>query len=289
MTNMKKLLLSCLTLLTSLTIVSAQSNGTLLYKISGNDLSEPSYLYGTIHLMCEKDFAISDQLKAALVEVDQYVLELDMDDPSMMMKMQQNMMMKEGKKLSDLLEADEYTMVKTYFAENLGMPLDQMGMIKPFMLSSMIYPAILGCPIKSYEMELVQSAKANSKEVLGLETVEFQLGIFDQVSYEEQADMLLETVEEVDLAKKEFGTLVEAYKKGDAQLLLQKMEESTFEMSDEMMEMMLPQRNQNWIPKITEIATEKSSLFAVGAGHLAGERGVVNLLKKAGFDVTPVN
>lgn len=284
---MRKLLTICFTFISI--AVLAQSNSSLLYQISGNGLDEPSYLYGTIHLMCEKDFQLSDQLKAKLEEVDQFVLELDMDDPSMMMKMQQNMMMKDGKKLNDLLTSEEYETVKTYFAETMGMPLGQMGMIKPFMLSSMLYPSILGCPIKSYEMELAQNAKKQSKEVLGLETVAFQLGMFDKISYKEQAGILLETVEDAELAKKEFAALVEAYKKGDADLLLEKMEQSSFEMSDDMREMMLPQRNENWIPKITEMATEKSSLFAVGAGHLAGERGVINLLKKAGFDVTPVN
>lgn len=285
---MKKLILSLALTLSLVFASNAQSANTLLYELSGNGLEKPSYIYGTIHLMCESDFAFSDQLNEKLGEAEQIVLELDMDDPSMMMKMQQNMAMKGGEQIKDLVSAEEYDKIKSYFQNSLGMPLDQMGMMKPFILSSLLYPSMLGCPIKSYEMEFVQNAKANSKEVLGLETVEFQMGIFDDIPYADQAEMLVQMIDEMDIAKVEFAQLVEAYKKGNLDELSAVMEESTFDMGEQAMEKLLNDRNEKWVPLIGEMAAQKSSIFAVGAGHLGGEEGILKLLAKAGYTITPI-
>ncbi|SOE19846.1 hypothetical protein SAMN06298216_0347 [Spirosomataceae bacterium TFI 002] len=285
---MKKLIFSLALLLTTVFSINAQSTNTLLYQISGNGLSKPSYVYGTIHLMCESDFKMSDELLSKLKETEQVVMELDMDDPSMMMKMQQTMAMDNGVQIKDLVNEDDYTSLKEYFSTKLGMPLDQMGMIKPFILSSFMFPSILGCPIKSYEMELVKNAQSESKEVIGLETVEFQMNIFNDIPYKDQANMIVEMVDKLDVAKSEFEMLVQAYKKGNPDEITEMMDQSAFDFGEEAMEKLLKDRNVDWIPKISEIAKEKSSVFAVGAGHLGGENGILNLLKKEGFKVTPI-
>lgn len=285
---MKKLFLSLVILFSVLVHSHAQSSNTLLYEISGNGLNKPSYLYGTIHLLCESDYIMPDKLNEKLNGIEQIVLELDMDDPSMMGKMQQNMSMKDGRQLKDLVTPEEYESLKTYFQSNLGMPLEAMGMIKPMILSSFLYTSILGCPLKSYEMEMVNIAKTESIEVLGLETVEFQMGMFDEISYQDQANMLVEMIQDVGLAKEEFEKLVIAYKKGNPDELLEIMNQSAFELSEDAMTKMIDDRNADWIQKIGEMAKDKSSVFAVGAGHLGGNNGVINLLKSAGYTVSPI-
>lgn len=285
---MKKLFLSLVILISVLVHSHAQSSNTLLYEISGNGLNKPSYLYGTIHLLCESDYIMPDKLNEKLNGIEQIVLELDMDDPSMMGKMQQNMSMKDGRQLKDLVTPEEYESLKTYFQSNLGMPLEAMGMIKPMILSSFLYTSILGCPLKSYEMEMVNIAKTESIEVLGLETVEFQMGMFDEISYQDQANMLVEMIQDVGLAKKEFEKLVIAYKKGNPDELLEIMNQSAFELGEDAMTKMIDDRNADWIQKIGEMAKDKSSVFAVGAGHLGGNNGVINLLKSAGYTVSPI-
>jgi uncharacterized protein len=285
---MKKLFLSLVILISVLVHSHAQSSSTLLYEISGNGLNKPSYLYGTIHLLCESDYIMPDKLSEKLNGIEQIVLELDMDDPSMMGKMQQNMSMKDGRLLKDLVTPEEYESLKTYFQSNLGMPLEAMGMIKPMILSSFLYTSILGCPLKSYEMEMVNIAKTESIEVLGLETVEFQMGMFDEIPYQDQANMLVEMIQDVGLAKEEFEKLVIAYKKGNPDELLEIMNQSAFELGEDAMTKMIDDRNADWIQKIGEMAKDKSSVFAVGAGHLGGNNGVINLLKSAGYTVSPI-
>lgn len=96
--------------------VMAQENA-LLWEISGNNLEQPSYLFGTIHILCPENMELSEALHDAFNKTDQLVLELDFDDPQLMASMQNTMMMTDGSTLSSLLETDEYALIDTYFKE----------------------------------------------------------------------------------------------------------------------------------------------------------------------------
>ncbi|MGN6492545.1 MAG: TraB/GumN family protein [Agriterribacter sp.] len=263
-----------------------QKSDALLWKISGNGLTKPSYVYGTIHMICSTDFVMSEKLKQHFNSADKLYLEVDMDDPAMNMKMLQLSML-QGKKLSDFFSPEDYNKLNTFFKDSVGMPLTMFNTMKPFVLFSILTLKTLPCSQQeSYEMSFVKMAREQNKEVIGLETVEEQMKIFDDMPDSAQAQMLLRYADEFDKQKKDFSKMVEMYKRQDLDALYQQIMSSPDIAGSE--DALLFNRNKNWIPVI-ENAMKKESLFiAVGAGHLAGEQGVLNLLKEKGYSVEAV-
>lgn len=282
---MKKILVFCLTII--LSIGSYAQEKSLLWEISGNGLSKPSYLFGTIHLICPTDYFMSDATKAAFEKTEQVYLELDMDDPSLMTKMMQTSMFTDGKKLKDYLKTEDYTLLNDYFKQKMGMGLDQINGMKPFTVMSMLYMTLLSCQPQSYELVFTQMATNAKKEMLGLETVEFQMGVFDQIPYEKQAGMLADMVRKKEESIKEFSEMVALYKQQDIEQLLKLMDESEWDFNG-YEDLLLANRNTTWIPVMQKAMQTKPTFFAVGAGHLGGEKGVLSLLKKQGYVVKAV-
>ncbi len=167
-------------------VVNDKLDNSLLWEITGNGLKETSYLYGTIHIIGEDDFFLTDSTKITFDQTQQLALEIDMDEmsnPFKMIGMISGMMMKEGKTLKDLLNEDDYNLVHQYIQDSMGMPAFISGMmekVKPMFLSEMVgmdmssiksgeTPA-QGKGTKSYEMVFSEMSKERDMEMLGLET-----------------------------------------------------------------------------------------------------------------------
>ncbi|MBC8082208.1 MAG: TraB/GumN family protein [Hymenobacter sp.] len=263
------------------------ATNALLWEISGNSLARPSYVYGTIHLVCPADLRVSEQLKQAFGKAQQVVMELDMDSPTMAQEMQSDVLMSGGQNLQQLLSAADYAAVGNYLQANTRLPIEKVGGVKPFILSSMLYPALLGCTPASYEATFVKMAQEQQKEVLGLETVREQLGFFDQIPYAEQSKMLADMVNQEAAAKQEFQQMMTLYKAQDVEQLRALTSKSMFGFQ-QYEDLLLNSRNQRWIAGISQLATAKPTFFAVGAAHLGGPKGVLALLRQAGYQVRPV-
>ena len=137
-----------------------KNNNTLLWKVSGNGLKHPSFLFGTFHLLCKEDIHFSDQLKDAVKESNEIYMELDMDDPSTLMSGMLYMNMKDGKKLSDLYTPEEYKKIQTYFADSIGTPLMLFQRAKPYFLVALLYPKMMNCDSPAgVEEELLSNCK----------------------------------------------------------------------------------------------------------------------------------
>jgi uncharacterized protein YbaP (TraB family) len=284
---MKKLLLTIPYLFVAFFSVSqAPKEKSLLWKIEGNGLTKPSYLYGTIHIMCPDDIEIRPGLRAAFNSTQQLYLELDMDDPSTMVKMMSGMMMTDGSSLKTLLSEKDYDSIAVIFKQKTGMPLSLMSRAKPILLMSLLYPSMLGCQPEGWEQAFMKMAKENNIETSGLEKVEEQVSVLDSIPYKVQAEMFLKTMYNLDSTKASFNKMVEIYKQQDLQALGE--ESSKDDDFGDYEEVMLKKRNRNWIPVITAAIKNKPGFFAVGAAHLAGEYGVISLLRKQGYTVTPV-
>ena len=270
-------------------IYAQKEEKSLLYEISGNGLAQPSYIYGTIHMICKSDFIMMDATKDKFSKCQQVYLELDMDDPSMITEMQKNMMMTDGSTLKTLMSETDYQKVATFFKDTLKTDIGMMVKMKPFVSSMIALPKMMSCPTQSYEETFMKMAKEQHKEILGLESVGDQFGALDKMGMKKQADlMLVQMVEHWNEGKAEFQTMINDYKSQDIDLLLEDMTKS--KMSDIQFEKdLLETRNSNWVPKISKVASEKPTFFAVGAGHLGGEKGVITLLRKQGFTVKAVN
>lgn len=261
---------------------------TLLWEISGNGLSEPSYLFGTMHLLCADDARLSANLKKAIRDTKHIYFEIDMDDMSQMMSALKYVRMSDNTKLSDLLSKEEYARVKTYFDKNGSMlPFSMMERFKPYMLTSLIGEKSMGCEqTNGMEMSIMQEAKKYDKEILGLETAEFQAGLFDSIPYEKQAKELLNYIDSIDNYKDNTSDLVKVYREQN----LQKMQELTMTEKGigEYMDLLVYDRNRRWVTQLSDILAKNRTLVAVGAGHLPGDNGMINLLRKAGYTLKPI-
>lgn len=260
---------------------------TLLWQITGPGIKAPSYLYGTIHLMCPQDIIVSTELRAKFYATKELFLELDMDDPSVLAKTMTQMNMKNDTTLTQLLSLEQYDSVALSFKKLTGMSLDMVQTMKPELIESIIYPSLLGCQgAEAWEQKFVKMAKVNNMTVKGLEQVEDQLDIFDEIPYKMQAKELAETVLHIDSVKKSFMDMLESYKQKDLDAL-NKLTDDEGEFSD-YNDLLLTNRNAKWIPEIIEQAKLRPTFFAVGAAHLGNENGVINLLRKKGYTVLPV-
>ncbi len=284
----KKLAIALLlTLVIGFAQAQAPTEASLLWKIEGKNLPAPSYLYGTIHLICPSDFVMSDTLKGCLKQTEQLTLEIDMDDPGLMMAMAKSMGMPEGKQLKNLLDSANYVRLNRYFKDSVGLSIAPFERAKPFMLMSILLNRVLACQPQSYELSLMGLAKKQKSEVIGLETVEEQMAVFDSIPYADQARMLVTLMDSLPQARREFGKMVDVYKRQDIAGLYALTLESEFDM-EKHQEVLLTDRNKRWIPMIEKQVAEKPTFIAVGAAHLGGEKGVIALLRKAGYRVSPV-
>lgn len=283
---MKKIILVILVVLTN--VVNAQkTENSLLWKISGNGLAKPSYLYGTIHITC--DATLTNKVKKALDKTDQLCLELDLDDANMQSEMMKTMMMKDGITMKSLSSADDFKIVDDFLKAQLGYGAEMLNTLKPFMVSAMLYPKMLNCEIQSVETELMKISKTQNEEVIGLETVAEQMNVFDAIPYQDQMVELVKTAKS-NLKKdiNEMNNMLSLYKTENIEALLKFTEQSDNVMTSKYNDALLNDRNKNWISKIATIAEAKPTFFGVGAAHLGGEKGVIKLLRKAGFKVKAV-
>ena len=284
------------------------SDTTLLWKLTAPEATTSSYLFGTIHLIPEEDYFMPAKVTEAINVADEVVFEIDprdMQDPMQMMALISKINMRGDTSLADLLSPAAYATVEQYFT-NSGMPFFIFKRMKPLFLSAMVgqdlpdmsgggMPELGGgmTGMKSYEMELTKVAEGNDQKIGGLETMEFQLGLFDSIPYRAQAQMLYDAVT-TDNDKADDGTpnemdrMVDMYRRQAVAEMANMMSEETKEVS-RFEELLLTKRNQNWVPIIQQaLGTDKATFYAVGAGHLGGPNGVIALLRKEGVAVDPV-
>lgn len=266
-----------------------QLENALLWEISGNTLPQPSYLFGTMHILCAEDAVLSDPLKSAIEKAGKICFEIDIDDAGQMMNSLQYLRMNDGQKLTDLLSPGDYSRVKDYFDHNkFPLPLSMMNRFKPYFISSLIGERMMNCKnTKGMEQQIMAEAGKYQKEIVGLETMEFQASIFDSIPYDKQAQDLLLYIDSIDTYKKVTQEMVDLYKKQDLNHLDQLLVKSDPGM-ESYMDLMLYNRNRSWIDPMQSLMFEQTTLFAVGAGHLGGEKGLINLLRRKGFTVKPV-
>ena len=274
-------------LLLSSALIMGSAQASLLWKISADDLPQPSYLFGTIHLICEQDYFMDERIEAALAESDALVKEIDLSSPEVMLRLQQLMVNPEGAYLHEYLDEEQLTEVDEYFTEHFGAGLAQVGVLKPLALSSMVMTAGMPCTeIKAYEMELAELANQYELAILELESVDFQMELFDGIPLADQVEWLWLSIEQEEEAQQVMQSMVDAYVNEELDLLLEAMQQDP-QMMD-YIEVILNERNRNWIAPIREMMHEQPVFIAVGAGHLPGEQGVIRLLQEAGYTVEPV-
>ncbi len=272
----------------------------LLWEIAGKDLPTSSYLFGTIHIIPAENFLLTDATQRAFDSSPRVAFEIDteaMMSPMGMMGMLSKMYMNNDTTLKDLLTAEDYQLVNEHFAE-MGMPMFIMGRIKPMFLSIMAGQdmeagakgmGMMSEGSKSYELELTERAKTQKKPIVGLETAAFQMSLFDSIPYAAQATMLMDAIkgEGDNSADATMEKMITLYTSQDIVGMQDLMHTDQAGLGD-YEELLLLKRNRNWIPVMEKMMAQERVFFAVGAGHLAGEEGVIALLRKEGYTLSPV-
>ncbi len=263
------------------TVTDASS---LLWKLE-KEGQATSYLYGTIHLISKDHFFVTDATRDALEACEQLALEIDMDDPGLQMELMQYVQMMDGVTLTQLLSEEQYAQVNALVQQALGVGLEPFNNWQPIMVGSLYLSLFLEGEAASYEQYLMEQATAQGKEVVGLETPAEAMGVMNSIAYEDQVDILLQ-VTDVEEGKALFRKMAEVYTQQDIDAMYTLITESNG--GDALSEALVDQRNLNWVDDINRLAADQATFFAVGCGHLAGEKGVLELLREEGYTVTAV-
>lgn len=265
----------------------AQDANSLLWKISGKELSKPSYLFGTIHMLPEDKYFLTDKMQDAFNESEILALEAELDVPfAEQLKMATAMIMPDGKTWREFMTEDEYTALTSAFVDSLGIKakkVEKYSKIRPIYVSGLILTELLG-KIKMYEQELSAMAKKDKKEIIGLETLQEQMDIVSGISIEDQMNDLKQNTASM---LRDYNEMLNAYLSQN----LNELEKSTDDNDsfDKMEAKLLTERNDRWVKSIEEQAAKNATFFAVGAMHLVGEKGLIEQLKTAGYTVEAVN
>lgn len=288
-------------------VAIAGVNAQLLYRISGKGLDKPSYIVGTYHL-APASFADSiPGAQAALDEVEQVCGEVDMAEMQSMAGLQKvmtAMMLPDGKSLSDILTAEELGKLNAFMIETLGADLNnpmvaaQLGKMTPTAISTQLqmvqYMKMTPGfdPTAMIDSYFQNVAKAAGKPVVGFESVDFQISVlYTGTPLERQKEQLICMLDNQEYNLMIMKDLTEAYFSQNIDKVLEVTEEklgNSCDSTPEEDEALIYGRNATWVEKIPAIIGDKSTLFVVGAAHLPGERGVLELLRQKGYTIEGV-
>lgn len=266
--------------------VQAQKNSpklenSLLWEVSGNGLSKPSYLYGTVHMICSGDYFVTEKTKKAFEASSKLVLEINFADPKETLEMQKLAMGKEP--LSKKLNPEQLARLDAILKRTSGMTVQQVDNFSLMAVMSLISMKSFGCTdLKFYEMDFIEQGKKKNITFGGLETVKSQFSILEGAYSNEEMLKLFE-----ESSADETSVLVSEYKKENIDALYAIITDKKVT-SEKTKKEILDNRNLNWVKIMPELMQKESVFFAVGSAHLGGEFGVINLLRKAGYSVKPV-
>jgi uncharacterized protein YbaP (TraB family) len=264
---------------------NTENNKSLLWEVSGNGLSKPSYIMGTFHTLCSKDFEMKPKVLKALENSDNLVLEINYTDPNETAAMQK--MFQADKKITEQLSSDEAKELDKILLK-YGTTLKNVDNYSQQALYSLLATKATPCPmteVKMYEVELLKNAMKNKKKIKGLEKVADQLSSINKAYDLKNAIAQLKMGDEYAVYLQK---VIETFKNEDLPALNKLMKDKRF-MNKQQEEIIVTKRNKNWAEKMPEMMKSENSFFAVGGAHLWGDNGLINLLKIKGYTVKPIS
>lgn len=264
------------------------TESSLLWKISGPNVKGDSYLFGTMHLI-EKDYFIyPKKLEKQVKKSDVLVMELA-GLPNQMEAMGY-VMLKEGS-FFDYFNQEQTDSILAWAKEKFKMSEEtfraSFSKMKPFAVTQLGVQLHFIGKTESYEKSFEALAGEHQIKIEGLETIAGQMALFNNLSKEQQASMVMENISKGDDAIEMLTRMQKVYQSQQIDELYQIIQSEGGIINEEQ-SAFLDDRNKNWIPKIENYVKEKSAFIAVGAGHLGGPNGVIRLLEKEGYTLTPV-
>jgi len=264
--------------------MSKNKKNTLLWEIKGDAIKSPSYIFGTMHVQDEKAFRNIEFIEQCIANCDAFAAEYDLDvqDP---LAFEEVAMFPEGENLSQHLSPKIYEKLAKLFKKETGMELSRLGRQKPVMIINMLSVAQFKEDRQvSLDQHLYDFAKQNNKTMLGIESFESQLFVMKKMSLKSQIKSLKDMATHFERFRRNIKKTTELYLEADLNKILKKVKQTAGDMRG----LLLYDRNEIMAERIVRLGAYQSLFTAVGAGHLAGKKGVLRLLKKAGFELVPV-
>ena len=279
----------------------SENDNSLLWKVSGNGLEKPSYLFGTHHLIPVSFLDSVAGVHNAFENTEQTVGELDMSNMAeMQMELMGHSQLPEGVTYESLLSSEEFTQLDSTLKSLLNVGLEQLGTLKPSMLSNLIsvtfyqkhYPTISN--EANIDQYFQSEAIKRNRPIVGLENTEDQIYVLlNAQTIERQAEMLICMVQNPHLLREQMDELQEAYHSQDINALYELSVKETpndpCPSTEEEKNALNKDRNIKWLEKLPTIMADKPSFIAVGCLHLPGEVGLIEGLREQGYKVEPVS
>ena len=244
-------------------------------------MSKPTYLYGTIHSICPTDYFLSSKTKNAFEKSDKLIVEINFSDPKELADAQK--LAVSSVPLSKKLTAEQLSKLDAILQKTTGLKVQQVDNYTLATVMSLISMKTFDCEVlKSYETDFMESAKKDHKMIEGFETVTGQLNMLSKAYTDSE---LIESLG--DLSKEETKKMIEDYKNENVVNLYDDIAGEKA-MSKNTKKWILDDRNKDWVQKMSGMMKKESLFVAVGSAHLAGDLGLINLLKKVGYTVKPV-
>jgi len=260
---------------------------TILWKVSGKKLKSPSYVYGTIHIQDKKVFAFDETVTNAFNSCDAFAMEILMDELDMD-EVKEAMFM-EKHTIDEFLTDEEYRILDSIVKEMTGTGMLMYNKMKPFFLSSQLMQMNMSQDMEmALDLYFLNMARDAGKSCYGVEKFSDQIDAIDAISIEEQVDMLYEGLTDTTSVNSDaqFDELLDAYLSFDSEKIFDISNDTA--LPAEFNKAFLIDRNKGMVKNFIKIAKKESLFCAVGAAHLVGEEGVVELLRKKGYTVEPV-
>jgi uncharacterized protein YbaP (TraB family) len=291
---MKKIIIGLVFLYSA--VLNAQENITpypmeessLLWSIEGNGIKKGSYVFGTMHLIEKEFFVFPKKLEKIASKSELIALELsELPSESEVMKY----IVLENGTFFDFFTPEQTDSIFAWAYDKMKMTestfRSSFSQFKPFVILQLAIQMEFIGKTESYEMSIMELAKKNNIKLFGLETIEEQMSLFDSLTDNQQAEMVMESVRGTKDEVAESKHLMEVYQSQEIDSLYMLIIEQDGVISDEQ-NSFLDERNKKWIPLIIEQLNKQPTFIAVGAGHLGGPKGIIRLLEKEGYKLSPV-
>jgi hypothetical protein len=261
---------------------------SILWQISGNGLKQPSYLFGTVHILDSSNYFLHKNVIEKIESSEIMVFEINTNDPDYQKKALQYSFMSDDS-LENIFTEEEYHKLELFFEDEFSFPLQAVHKMKPFYLSSVINALSMPENTMSYEAELKNIAIKNGLEISGISTLEKENEILKKMDMDVQIYTLDQAIEEHKTGYKQREQIVLLYTKNDIHAIYELMMKEDSPEDNIVYDILFPKRHEVWIPNMIKMMNEKSCFFAVGVGHLPGEAGLLNILSDKGYKVKSVS
>jgi hypothetical protein len=250
-----------------------------------------AYLGGTCHLLRDSDFPLPAAFDVAFRQSAAVVFETDIGElqsPEFQQKLMAALFYRDGRSLPDDLSPEAYQALQRY-CEKAGFPVAMLHPMKPAMAVLTLVTLELqklGITEAGADQIFYDKAVTEGKKIEGLETVDEQLDFLAVMGKGMEDSLIEQSLAELSRTGAVFKEIIEAWKRGDEKELGRFLVESTRKDFPEVYQTLLVNRNAKWLPKIEKLlATPERELVLVGAAHLVGGDGLIESLKKRGYEV----